>query len=351
MVELCPVIRSEEVAILTTPYVAFVFNRRRSSVNERDFASLNFSTQEFPESERLAMLREYYGRTVLKAEIEAAEGLPFEARIESRILPDLHLLFGTLSAARITRTRAQIVDGNDDLALVASRSGTIGVESCGRELLLRQGQGVLTRSDDVTTFERAAKGDSFSLRIPRAVLAPLVMNFDDAVMRLIPDDSAALRLLTGYASALMSDHALASSPLRELAVTHLYDLLALALGAPRDIAEIAKGRGVKAERLRKAKAYVVGNSQRHDLSIGDVAACLGVTPRYLQRLFEADGNTFSAFLLGQRLTRAHRILCDMQFIDRPVSSIAYEVGFGDLSYFNRCFRKLYGVTPRDVRLR
>ena len=30
-------------------------------------------------------------------------------------------------------------------------------------------------------------------------------------------------------------------------------------------------------------------------------------------------------------------------------SIAYDVGFGDLSYFNRCFRRAYGATPSGVR--
>src|SRR6266702_698962 len=123
-------------------------------MTEHDFAALNFSTEDFPESERVAMLREHYGRTVLKAEIEGAEGMPFEARIESHILPDLHLLAGTLSAARITRTREQVADGNDDLALVVSRSGTIAVTSRGRETLLRPGEAVLTSSEDVTTFER-----------------------------------------------------------------------------------------------------------------------------------------------------------------------------------------------------
>jgi AraC-like DNA-binding protein len=106
---------------------------------------------------------------------------------------------------------------------------------------------------------------------------------------------------------------------------------------------------LRASRLRAAKAYIVENSSRHDLSVGAVADHLGVTPRYLQRLLEADGTTFSAFLLGQRLTRAYRMLCDLQFYSRPIGIIAYDVGFGDLSYFNRCFRRRYGVTPTEIR--
>lgn len=33
----------------------------------------------------------------------------------------------------------------------------------------------------------------------------------------------------------------------------------------------------------------------------------------------------------------------------PISVTAYEVGFGDISYFNRAFRKRYGVAPSDIR--
>jgi AraC-like DNA-binding protein len=74
-----------------------------------------------------------------------------------------------------------------------------------------------------------------------------------------------------------------------------------------------------------------------------------VTPRYIHKLFENEGFTFSAFVLGQRLSRAHRILSDPRFADRSVSSIAFDVGFGDLSYFNRAFRRRYAATPTDVR--
>jgi len=313
------------------------------------FATLSFSTEDFPANERVAMLREHYGRTVLKAEIEAAEDNPFVARIASHILPELHLLAGTLSAARITRTRQQTADGNDDLALVACRTGTIAVSSRGRDVLLREGEAVLTSSEDVTTFERFATGDSFSLRLPRSVLLPLVVDVDDAVMRPIPRGSKPLRLLTSYATTLMNENALATASLRHLAVGHLHDLISLALSPTLDALDLAKRRGVRVARLREAKFHIANNSYRPDISVTTVAEHLGVTPRYLQRLFEFDGTTFSSFLLEQRLRRAHRMLSESRFAGRAVSVIAYDVGFGDLSYFNRCFRKAYGVTPGGVR--
>ena len=80
-----------------------------------------------------------------------------------------------------------------------------------------------------------------------------------------------------------------------------------------------------------------------------VTAHLGLTPRNLQRLFESEGTTFSEFLLLQRLSRAHRMLTEPRLAQNPVGAIAYDAGFGDLSYFNRSFKRRFGVTPRDVR--
>jgi AraC-like DNA-binding protein len=45
----------------------------------------------------------------------------------------------------------------------------------------------------------------------------------------------------------------------------------------------------------------------------------------------------------------HRVLCDTHHVERPISAIALACGFGDLSYFNRVFRRHYGATPSDIR--
>jgi AraC-like DNA-binding protein len=46
--------------------------------------------------------------------------------------------------------------------------------------------------------------------------------------------------------------------------------------------------------------------------------------------------------------RAHRLLA-MPGPDRTISAVAFDCGFGDLSYFNRAFRRHYGATPSDIR--
>ena len=59
--------------------------------------------------------------------------------------------------------------------------------------------------------------------------------------------------------------------------------------------------------------------------------------------------TFSEFVLAQRLARARRMLADPRHDAETISAIAFACGFGDLSYFNRVFRRQYAATPTAVR--
>ncbi len=66
-------------------------------------------------------------------------------------------------------------------------------------------------------------------------------------------------------------------------------------------------------------------------------------------LFDGTGTSFSSFVLAQRLARAWRMLAGSRHAEQTISAIAYACGFGDLSYFNRAFRRAFGATPSDIR--
>jgi AraC-like DNA-binding protein len=313
-------------------------------------ATVRYSTADLPENMRIATWREHYGHTVLRAHIEPNVD-SFGVTLDLRNLPGLKLVWGKFTSARIIRTREMIADGNDDLYLFVNQTGHITVSARGRDVTLFENDAVLISSGEAVVFDRhSSVGESITTRIPYSMLSPMVVDVDDAIMHRMPSNTAALKLLTSYASALLGeDHALTTPAHRHRVATHVHDLAALALGATREAADVAQGRGIRAARLRAAKTHIIGNISCRDMSIGIVASYLGVTPRYLQRLFESDGTTFSEFLLGQRLARAYRMLCEPQSAQRQVSAIAYDVGFSDLSYFNRCFRRHYGATPTDMR--
>lgn len=311
--------------------------------------SFRFSTDELPERDRLPIWREAYGRNIVKLDLEPFGDGPL--RIEGLIhtLPNLAIASLSSSPARVTRTKAQASDSNDDLVFVIT-DGDVMFRQSTKEVELRAGEALL--------WSNALPGGSLNneplarlltLAIPRTALTQAVANLDDALMQRIPRDNEATRLLTSYIKILQAEIADMSPELKSASSAHMQDLMVLALGANRDAAHLARARGVRVARLQALKADIVANLTERDLSIDRLAARHGISPRYIRSLFDSDQTTFTDFVLSQRLARAHRCLEDVRFSGYMISTIAFEAGFGDLSYFNLAFRRCYGATPSEIR--
>lgn len=91
----------------------------------------------------------------------------------------------------------------------------------------------------------------------------------------------------------------------------------------------------------------VENNYANKISIADIADVAGFSESHFMRYFkETMGTSFVDYLKDYRLTMAARLL---QSSDSSVLSISGEVGFESLSYFNRAFKKHYGMTPLQYR--
>jgi AraC-like DNA-binding protein len=316
-------------------------------LNSPPHGFIKLSTDQFPECDRAEVAREVFGRMIIKAEFEPLPDVPFHMDVVLRALPDFGLAYGTCSAKTAICT-PQLSD-SDDLMLTVALSGAGIFNARGRETQISAGSAALVSCEDRFHFCIPTRSELISFRIPINRIAPQFANLDAALAQPIPANTEALRLLVHYAGVLRDDIQLGTPEPRTLVVTHLHDLVALAIGATRDAAAVAAGRGVRAARLRAVKAYILDNLTDRQLTVESVAARCGFTSRHMGRLFESEATTFSEFVLVQRLDRARRMLIDPLFSDRTVSSVALESGFGDISYFNRAFRRHYGMTPSDVR--
>lgn len=84
-----------------------------------------------------------------------------------------------------------------------------------------------------------------------------------------------------------------------------------------------------------------------DYSISDLAAELGMSVRYIHKLFSAAGTTPRTWLNQQRLERARKLLLST---DATISTISVRVGFRDVSHFSRAFRRRFGTSPLHFRM-
>jgi AraC-like DNA-binding protein len=318
-----------------------------ATLTDNEMTTLRLVSATFSGRDRIEEFRETYGRALMKLDIEPLPGHPLDFDFTVRGFPGFGIAKGRLSPTHNTHTAAMIED--DDLILVHTPQGLGSLRQIGREVTLQSGDATLISNGSTGTFLGHVPSQLCNLRLNRAMLSPLASDVDAALCRPISRDNPALRLMMRYAAVMDDVDALAAPELRRSVALHMHDLAALLLGATPDGAEAAKKRGVRAARLRAIKDDIVENLARRNLSASTVATRHGVTARYVNMLFEVEGRSFSEFVLAQRLARAHRMLVDQRLIGRPISAIAYDVGFGDLSYFNRTFRRTYAMTPSDVR--
>ncbi|GAB3925763.1 helix-turn-helix domain-containing protein [Larkinella terrae] len=86
---------------------------------------------------------------------------------------------------------------------------------------------------------------------------------------------------------------------------------------------------------------------RQPITLEETAAMAGLQLHSFCRFFKAlTQRTFSEFLNEIRIGFACQLL---QQSDLPVTQIAYESGFGNVSYFNRSFKKNRSMTPKEYR--
>jgi acetamidase/formamidase/AraC-like DNA-binding protein len=86
-----------------------------------------------------------------------------------------------------------------------------------------------------------------------------------------------------------------------------------------------------------------------DLVPAKVAQAEGISERYLQKLFEGTGSSFTHYLRERRLQRASADLSSPAQAHHSISEIAYRNGFNDSAHFSRVFRHRFGQAPREFR--
>lgn len=100
--------------------------------------------------------------------------------------------------------------------------------------------------------------------------------------------------------------------------------------------------GKEQKRLDKVRTYIICNAQRN-ITLDDVAHHVGTNRSAFCVFFrKATGKTFVNYLNEYRIELACQLLMQEK---ENVAEICYHVGFNNVPYFNRVFKKLKGVSP------
>jgi AraC-like DNA-binding protein len=101
--------------------------------------------------------------------------------------------------------------------------------------------------------------------------------------------------------------------------------------------------------LLRIRSYIEQRLADPGLNVSNVAAAHHISVRYLQKLFEIDGETVTGWIRARRIEHCRRDLADPHSARLPVSSIAARWGLTNAAHFSRQFRGAYGLSPTEYR--
>ncbi len=276
---------------------------------------------------------------------DGANPAPFGARAMLRLEPDIGLMSLFAPGEAISLPVPSLFDEGSAL-LLRPADGALVVARDGRRTVVDGREAVLLTEFAHTSLLTAQVSRLDCLVIPAGALGERARALAAELCVFGAGDDA-LQMLGSYGAALLRGMIPIRTPaLRELARHFMWDLVNIM--SP----EAAPNHGPRHrpdDRMSAMKSDIEARLADRTLCPRQIADRHGISLRYLQKLFEDEHTTFSEFVLHRRLDRALRLLQSAEALETSISEIAFDVGFGDLSYFNRTFRRRFGAAPRDVR--
>ena len=105
----------------------------------------------------------------------------------------------------------------------------------------------------------------------------------------------------------------------------------------------------RATALMRVRDFVERHLDVCELDTSMVSTALNLSPRYINKLFEAENTSLTRYIWRRRLERAAADLQDPARAGLGISAIAMAHGFNDLSHFSRAFRQRFDLSPRAYR--
>lgn len=306
------------------------------------------TTEDIPRYERLGFVHDFIGRHIGGINLNPRDSEDVRIDLEAMQFPGgLTIGRGRFSPLRGVRTRNLLQDGRSHYLL------TIHYEDY--EVSADGKAPIKVTAGDVTVMDEAVCSEFWfgrtmavdAVALDRRLLAGLVPRLDNEAVYVLPGMAPDMRLLTSYVDTVRA-WLPSSEKARGLAARHIHDLAALVLDGAVSGGGERNERSVAAARLKVAQRDILERLSDHGLHVDAVARRQGVTARYIQRLFEIEGTTFSDFVRERRLDLALRLLKDRERAT-TITDIAYDAGFADISSFNRAFRRRFGATPSEIR--
>ncbi|WP_041798182.1 helix-turn-helix domain-containing protein [Rhodopseudomonas palustris] len=282
--------------------------------------------------------------------------LDIQARHDDRVVGELiDVQLGSLGLSNfkadaqrvIRRKESAKIDGSEDFVFLFPIRKGLQYEQRGRSGLAMPGTVFLLNSAENYVIDVPDGSENITIKVDRRLLIDRVKGIDGLCASMNIANSQLVPVVTTLGAQLLNlppgEHA-------DRLQQSVIDLICLML----DLRESAQDKTFIRQTLasslyHRIDAYLQRNLHDCDLSPDHAAREHKISVRYLHKVFHFHGTSFGQRLLELRLQRAHYVISRHGATTTiNLGQVAYECGFTSQSYFSTCYRKRFGLTPRQT---
>lgn len=249
----------------------------------------------------------------------------------------------------VVRSRRQIARSTQADFLISFQVEQRGlIRQNGREALLTPGSFAMYDSTQPYSLTFKERFHQFVLQMPKDILARHLINPEQYTAIPISGQAGLGAVLSNFIFSLAKELQNVSQASDELA-DNLVEMIALAFSSSLMLDQVGTQSVVRKSLRRRILHFIDTNLCNPLLSNACIAQAVGISVRYLHKLFEDEQETIHALILRRRLERARALLVDPRYAGHSIEQIAYNTGFASAPHFSRSFKKHFGISPSDAR--
>ena len=317
------------------------------TLSERNSSSIEISA-EGSISQRIDFWRETILRLFADVQISAVHKPGFFGKVRQRKCEKLRMSeIHAAEQAVDRRYRQARSDYEDKYFAVLMLEGSQSVEQDGKIVTLHPGDFAIY---DATRPHHLRFGQAWReivVSIPRTTLNQLVVGMEHRTACPLPTAQGVGSVMRGFLEQMSSQiHHVSEDEMLQLSETAI-SLIAMSLGNLQRN-DLTQSR-MKSLTLTRVKRYLLEQLCDPELNPPMIEHAVGISSRYINKLFEAENTSLMRYVWNLRLERCAEDLANPRCAMLRVSDIALRWGFNDMSHFSRAFRERFAMSPRDWR--
>jgi len=262
---------------------------------------------------------------------------------------------GSVTLSRASLSQAEVSTRPQPLRRTSERSYNLYIVDRtqrlmlgGQSLMLQPGDFTLADSVLPSTIVTDGPYTTIGLTVPASFLRAYVPNPDRAVGICFPGSEGLPRVVS---LMLQEMWRMAENGTLATVGNRLVTSLLEAFSACCELADPQRHTQTSSAAARRAQIREAIQVRLRDpeLSLRSLARELGLSTRYVQMIFNEDGDSISRYIRHQRLEGCRRELADPALREHSVTGIAFRWGFNSAAHFCRVFHAQYGMSPSRFR--